>query len=248
MAKKIDESTLATLSRVTVEKNAVILTCGQLDRKQYQAVNEILENIGGKWNRKAKAHLFDGDPTDKLEAVLLAGEIVPPKKYGFFPTPPEIAQKLVDLAEVETHHKILEPSAGDGAIIRYIPECAELDCVEILPDNITKLKALGLDPAEGDFLSVVAIPAYHRIVMNPPFENQADIDHVSHACKFLLPGGRLVSVMSAGVMFRENKKTIGFRQMVEQYGWMERLPEKAFKDSGTNVNTIVVVIDKPEEA
>lgn len=70
MAKRIDNATLAILSRVTTEGNNVYLTCGQLDRKQYKAVNEILENIGGKWNRKTKGHVFSDDPNEKLESVI----------------------------------------------------------------------------------------------------------------------------------------------------------------------------------
>ena len=34
----------------------------QLDRNDYVKVNKALEALGGKWNRKAKAHLFDEDP------------------------------------------------------------------------------------------------------------------------------------------------------------------------------------------
>ena len=109
MAKLIDEKTLAILSRVTVEGNNIFLTCGQLDRKQYTAVNEVLENMGGKWNKKAKAHVYDTDPTDALEQVLLSGEIVPPKKYGYFPTPPELAKRVIELAEIEPGMSVLEP-------------------------------------------------------------------------------------------------------------------------------------------
>jgi hypothetical protein len=90
--KKIVDSILAILSRATVDGNSIILTCGQLDRKQYAAVNEILEAMSGKWNRKVKAHVFTEDPTDKLESVLLTGEIAPPKKYGYFPTPSYLAE------------------------------------------------------------------------------------------------------------------------------------------------------------
>jgi len=51
--------------------------------------------------------------------------------------------------------------------------------------------------------------------------------------------------MSAGVLFRENRKTVEFRELVNEYGRFERLPEDSFKESGTGVNTCVVVMDKP---
>lgn len=256
--KQIDEETLAILSRVTVEENAIFLTCGQLERKQYQAVNEVLENIGGKWNRKAKAHIYSDSPVDRLEQVLLTGEIVPPKKYGYFPTPPAIAKRLVDLAEITPFSflsflvlgssplsVVLEPSAGQGGIADYIPEDCELFCVELLPENAAVLKEKGYEVYQGDFLSVTPDATYTHIVMNPPFEKQQDIDHVTHAWKFLMSGGRLVSVMSAGILFRENKKTVDFRNFVEEHGYIERLPANSFKESGTGVNTCIIVINKP---
>lgn len=246
--KKIDESILQVLSRVTVDGNMIFLTCGQLDRKAYLAVNEVLENIGGKWNRKEKAHVYTEDPTERLESVLLTGEIIPPKKFGYFPTPDKIARQIIELAEIEPHHMVLEPSAGDGAIIKFIPECETLDCVEILPENIKKLQSLGMSPFECDFLILVEKPVYDRIVANPPFSYeghpQADIDHVNHMVGCLAPEGRIVSIMGAGVMFRENKKTITFRKMVEEHnGYFEKLPEKSFSESGTNVNACIVVIN-----
>lgn len=246
--KKIDEQTLSILSRVTVDGNQIFLTCGQLDRKQYLAVNEVLENIGGKWNRKAKAHIFDGDPTYRLENVLMTGKITPPKKNGYFPTPEPIAKKIIELAEIEPHHSVLEPSAGKGDIIKHIPKCRTLDCFEILPENIEALKKMGLDPFEQDFLSFIPDQDFDRIVANPPFSYeghpQADIDHVIHMWECLAPGGRIVSVMGAGVVFRENRKTVQFREFLDEHGSLERLPEGSFKESGTGVNTVLVVIDK----
>lgn len=247
MSKQIDEKTLTILSRVTVQGNTIFLTCGQLDRKQYQAVNAVLENMGGKWDRKAKGHVYNEDPTDALEQVLLTGEITPPKKYGYFPTPPELAKRVVELAQIGTGHRILEPEAGRAGIAGEIPlwAVAELDCVELLPDNVAWLKAHGYNVIHaGDFLTLTPNPIYDRIVMNPPFERQQDIDHVQHALKFLKPRGRLVSIMSAGVAFRENKKTLSFQELLEKHGWMERNPEGTFKESGTMVNTVTVVLDK----
>ena len=244
---KIDNQTLAILSRVTVEENRILLTCGQLDRKQYVAVNKILEAIGGKWNRKAQAHVFDSDPNERLESVLLTGSVTPPERYGFFPTPPEIARKLVDTAGIGPYHSVLEPSAGHGAILDCLPKCA-IECVEFLPDNAKVLADKGYDPLVCDFLMIEPNGTrYDRVVANPPFSYpghpQADIDHINHMMKFLAPGGRLVSVASAGVMFRENRKTIEFREMVLRQGFFEPLPEDAFKASGTKVRTVIVVIN-----
>ncbi len=245
MTKKINEATLSILSRVTVNGNIVFLTCGQLDRKQYQDVNAVLENMGGKWNKKIKGHVFAEDPTDKLEQVLLSGEIIPPKKYGYFPTPPEVAKRLIDLAEIEAGMSVLEPSAGQGGIADFIPQGCLIDCIELLPDNVAVLAKKGYMVQACDFLSIEPKPLYDRAVMNPPFEKQADIDHVTHAWGCVRPGGKLAAIMSAGVLFRENRKSAMFRELAEKYGYIERLPEQSFKESGTGVNTCMVVMDKP---
>lgn len=245
MARPIDEKTLGILSRVTVEDNLIFLTCGQLDKKEYKAVNDVLENMGGKWDRTKKAHVFKQDPTDALEQILLTGEIIPPKKYGYFPTPAALAQHIIKLANISPEHKVLEPSAGQGGIVDHFPGC-DAFCYELLPDNTRVLATKGHRVLhEGDFLGVEPTSWYDRVVMNPPFEKQADIDHVLHAWKFLKPGGRLVAIMASSVEYRENKKTAEFREMLNQYGQLERNPAGAFKESGTMVNTVTVVMDKP---
>ena len=80
--------------------------------------------------------------------------------------------------------------------------------------------------------------------MNPTFEKQYDIDHVLHAYSLLGNNGKLVSIMSAGMSFRQNKKSVDFRNFVEKHGYFEHLPENSFKESGTGVNTIIVVLNK----
>ncbi len=99
---------------------------------------------------------------------------------------------------------------------------------------------------------------YDRVVMNPPFDRERDIDHVLHAISFLKPGGVLVAIMSAGTELRETKKSKAFRELVEKmsgagrrWGGFHRgdvwrdLPERSFSSVGTNCNTIRLKITKP---
>ena len=112
---KISDEILGILSRCTVDGNTLYLPDEQLDRKTYTAVNKCLVNIGGKWNRKAKGHVFDHDPSDDLDSMLLTGETVDMKKvYQFFPTPKEIAQQMCRMAELDNDCVVLEPSCGRG--------------------------------------------------------------------------------------------------------------------------------------
>ena len=247
---KIAQDVLDILGRMEIEENVLKLTCGQLDPKQYKKVDLVLQAMGGKWNRKRGGHLFDGDPCDKLEMVLLTGEILRPQSFGYFPTPAPLAAQLVELAELEPEHLVLEPQAGQGglaeAIARIIPK-DNIHCVELLENHVSILQAKGFAAQEGDFLTIDPRPVYDRVVMNPPFSRQADITHVLHAYRFLKPGGRLTAIMSAGTTFRSDRKTLAFREFLDQRGWHEPLPEESFKDSGTSVNTIRVLLDKPHD-
>ena len=75
----IEEDVLTVLSTLEIDENDVMIT-KQLDRKLYLAVNKVLERIGGKWNRKAKAHVFDADPTERLNNVIECGVLDPKVK------------------------------------------------------------------------------------------------------------------------------------------------------------------------
>ena len=99
-----------------------------------------------------------------------------------------------------------------------------------------------------DFLEVAQKPNFDRVVMNPPFAKQADIAHVRHALGFVKPGGRLVSVMSAAVTWKTDRRTQSFHAMLESgFGFkgyhFEDVPEGAFKESGTAVRTVILVVD-----
>lgn len=245
---KVSNDVLAVLSAAEVNGNSLVLQ-GQLDRPMYVAVNKVLEAAGWKWNRKAKAHICDGEAVDVLEQVLLTGEVTVAKnEFGYFPTPRNVVDRLFELADLGARHYALEPSAGTGAIAAPMREkVMDLDCVELLPRNVEVLrKALPANSPvfECDFLGVKPSPKYDRIVMNPPFNRQADVRHVMHAAKFLNTRGRLVSVMSSGVAFRDDRLTRDFKDLLAaSNGDIEELPAGSFKESGTMVNTVIVTLE-----
>jgi len=249
---KISNDILAILDSCQIEGNAVRLTCGQLDRKTYESVNKVLTAIGGKWNRKAQGHIFDDDPVDVFQEVILTGEYARKRQdYGFFETPLSLAEQVMALADLKPNHSILEPSAGKGALLLPLGfDTYHIETIEIQPENCRTLRNLNYHNECTDFLSMKPeeCDEYDRILMNPPFavpgNPQADIDHVLHAFKFLSQGGRLVSIMSSGVTFRTNKKTENFRAwLAENDAEIHQNPDGAFKESGTMVNTVTVVME-----
>lgn len=243
---KIDNEVLAVLSGAKVDGLFLTLQ-GQLDRKLYERANKVLEAAGGKWNRKAKAHVFATDASERIDQILLTGAVeVPKDEFNYFPTPPEVVDRLMNLAGVEHGMRVLEPSAGQGAIAHACAAAgADVDCFELMAANHAILDGddrLG-KVVFGDFMLAEPDAIYDRVVMNPPFMKQSDIKHVLHALKFLKPEGVLIAVMSAGANYRVNKLTKDFRDLVEQRGGVfYSLPEGSFKASGTGVNTVIAVI------
>ena len=218
---------------------------GTLDRETYVEVNKAITLLGGKWvGGKTKAHVFPSDPRSKFGAALESDVIVDVKKklQAFF-TPPELARRVVQRASVE-RKTVLEPSAGHGALAEACVEAGSfsVNCMEIDQENWSVLKSKRFPAVCGDFLKVDPdksfFPDYDRVVMNPPFSRNQDIKHVNHALKFLKPGGRLVAIMSPNV------SRDGFRQLVDEHqATYETIEAGAFKESGTNIETILVTID-----
>lgn len=183
---------------------------------------------------------------------------------GFFPTPDDLADRLVRQADIRTGMTVLEPSAGWGNIadaVRRAQPSARLILFEVASPLLEILNWKGYctptvhghNLFRGDFLKAIpgAISGYQlvdRAVLNPPFEGLQDIDHVMHAYTWLKPGGRLVAIMSPSPFFRQDKKAVAFQQWLDtetSYDVAD-LPDGSFAkgERPTNVATRLVVIDK----
>jgi len=220
-----------------------ILTCGQLDRKLYERVNKALEAMGGKWNRSKGGHVFSLDPRSQVEGLIENGLLVV-EKDGFFETPPEVVNRMVEL--VWPTGKVLEPSAGLGAIASRLPVSKDrIFCIERNEQRAEHLRHKGYTVQCYDFLKYKAPEKFDTIFMNPPFEEGQDIDHVQHAYQCLANGGKLVSIMSEGTFFRGDRKATDFRDWAERVSaYTEQLPPESFKESRTNVSARLIVICK----
>ena len=185
------------------------------------------------------------DPIKKLERDLVGKKI-----DGYFPTPRNLVEQMMDYADIKPGHQVLEPSAGKGNIADIIKETepnAEIDVIEINQGLRSMLEVKGYTVVSNDFMDYGG-KKYDRIIMNPPFENFQDIDHVKHAYDLLKPGGKLVAIMGAGVK-NSRKKAVEFRQWIDEAGsYIEDLPDGSFKTSErqTGVATVMVTIEKPD--
>lgn len=160
---------------------------------------------------------------------------------GFYPTPSDLAERMVEKAELKPGQSVLEPSAGSGNIIRAIVEeggCS-ITSVEINTRLFDHLRETfeHMTHINSDFLSCNGnLAKFDRVIMNPPFEGTADIKHIQRAVEYLKPGGRLVAICAGGP--RQERE---LKPMADTW---EELPAGTFKDAGTMVNSVLLTINK----
>lgn len=249
---KISNDVLNILGQCRAEGFVLYLPDGQLARQDYLAVNKILEMLGGKWNRKVKGHIFDYDPEEALETVIVTGEVTDQKKeFQFFETPPELAERLCDMAELTADSVVLEPSCGKGSIADAVwkRKPKRLIGIELntgMNRYLTEKKYKTL--VGQDFLVFETEEFFDRIIMNPPFSKHQDAAHVQKAFDLLASGGILVAIISICFRFRTDCVYTQFRKFLEENSAeVTELPEGIFKDSGTMVRTCIIKIRKDAE-
>jgi len=187
----------------------------------------------------------------EIELKRLTAKLVGVKIPGFFPTPPAVADQVAQMLAIEPGMSVLEPSAGLGnlveAVLRAQP-AADVVAIERYGDLRAVLKHKGFKLAGvDDFTQLDKAHKFDRIAMNPPFENGQDIEHTLKAWEHLKPGGALVSILSEGVFYRQDKKATAFREFLEEHGNpsdVYKLPAGTFKDklTGHDTNTAARIV------
>lgn len=245
---KIDRVTMSILEMCSVNETNIHLPEVHLERALYLKVAKVLKMMGGKWNRGKKAHVFSEDPADLLDQTLMTEEVISlANELQYFPTPASIVDGMLAQAilRLQIGDAILEPSAGEGAIAIPFAEAGfkVTVCEKHLPfvkklseKNITVLP-------QRDFLDVEPCELFDAVIANPPFTKQQDIAHVSHMVDFVKERGLLMSVMSNGITFRQDKKTQALMEKLdcECSEWdLEQMEAGSFKKSGTMVSTVML--------
>lgn len=184
----------------------------------------------------AKLHAKRQDRQHEAAQGAEVRELVGQHPLDLFPTPPELAARMVQLARLDFGMIVCEPSAGTGNIAEAIRASGTTPiCIEMNYNAAQYLTRQGYAVDCADFLE--SEQTADRFVMNPPFSHGADVKHVEHARQLLKPGGLIVAIMSGGPRTRA---------YAEQYAdTIEDLPAGTFKQSGTNVSAILVTIPSP---
>jgi len=238
------------LQGCTIDGLIVKLPDVHLDRKLYQEVAKSLELIGGKWKGgKIFGFVFPSDPTELLQQISNGEKRNLKKEYQFFGTPDSLCDILVDLAEIQPDDEVLEPSAGQGAIVNAIHrETWNVRTVwgyELMDVNQISLnKLVGFRLLGNDFLTECDTH-FDKIIANPPFSKNQDIDHIYKMYDCLKDGGRIVTVASRHWETSSNKKETQFRNWLDEVGAkIQKVPSGTFKESGTMISTCIIVINK----
>lgn len=254
-AKRVIEEDVMTVLKNSAITGTHLKLPGQLDRKLYERVNKVLTIAGGKWNRSAGVHVFQADPREILGMAVSAGHIVDKKvELQQFFTPPAVAKVAVDrLMKGRTTKGItvMEPSCGSGnmlaALFEYDINPALVNAVEIDEPlaKAVQAKYPTMHVVNGDFLKLTKVASQDLVIMNPPFTNQQDIMHVTRALGHLKPGGRMVAIVSPAYGSSTTKKAEAFRELLDEHAIEEyNLPAGSFAASGTQVHTVMLVINK----
>ncbi|MET0374003.1 MAG: hypothetical protein ABW128_07065 [Rhizorhabdus sp.] len=167
---------------------------------------------------------------------------------GYFPTPAALVERMIAEAYLPEGADVLEPSAGSGAIADALRDAGHnVTCVERHATLCSILEAKGHKVIAGDFQEAADLGQFDAVLMNPPFEKGQDCHHVDLAWSYVKPGGALVAIMGAGVMFRSTSPYRGFRAFVAEHGGtFEEIPAGTFKESGTGVASVLLTMTKPE--
>lgn len=170
------------------------------DKHVKTEVARVMESIGAAVD--GETFRFDYEAREVIGDLVASGCIPDHKSHQFYPTPPSLAARVVELAEVGPEDTVLEPSAGQGAIAELLPKDRTV-CIEASALHCSVLRAKGLNVVAGDFLrsmgpdiaAALGRPTVTRVVMNPPFDRGQWQAHVEHASTLLAPGGRLVAIL-----------------------------------------------------
>ena len=238
------------LMHCTLEDNILKLPQVQFNKKSYAEAKKWIEEAGGSWmGGKVQGFTFPFN-AERVFSILHKGKRCNLQQdFQFFATPPEVADWLVMLAGgVHEDEKILEPSAGTGAIIDAIHRsCPDVivDCYELMPENKEILSKKDNICILGDDFTKCDVAQYDKIIANPPFSKNQDIRHVRRMYECLNPGGVLAAITGPHWEFGSESECKDFRQWLEDNGGKKfEIEEGTFKESGTGTKTIAIVINK----
>ncbi|MGW4371620.1 hypothetical protein ACWEKT_38970 [Nocardia takedensis] len=260
---EVPEFAREILRESRVEGNRLLLP-QQLDRGIYRKVDKVIAAMGGRWDRRARAHVFPEDPAQVIAAAVADGST--PKATAvtdaYYATPDRLAEQIVTgthsaIPGLGAGARVLEPSAGDGALVRAILAVNPNVHVTAVEPDSGRAGMIGSDPrvevAASTFedFAADASERFAAVVMNSPFalpgQSTIWIDHLHAAWNLLIGGGALLAIAPSGYTFRTDRRHRAIRELVTAHGGHQALPPGAFTTSGTDVNTVLLHARRPAD-
>ena len=248
---------ITSIKKCRVEGNIVHLPAEQIPN--YAEVKKALEKASGKYKRST--FVFPSAAQPFIDRICGGEKVDIKKEFQFYCTQPGLADTVVKLAHIEPWHIVLEPSAGQGSLIEAVHrkfwKKIIVDYYELMDNNRLVIeqkcdeKTINAQFVGIDFMIIDHFPyseayLYDRIIANPPFSKNQDIDHIRKMYERLRPGGRIVSIASTHWIHGKEQKCNDFRLWIESIkATVKSLPAGEFKKSGTSVASCIVIINKP---
>jgi 16S rRNA C967 or C1407 C5-methylase (RsmB/RsmF family) len=271
----LSEAALDVLRAAGATERSIHLVGVPDDRAAYAEVHYWLTSRPGfqTYSTGERAYLYRQDPRQTL-AEVTGWEPVRPasgehdKRLAYFATPDITASLMATEIGAIGTGRVLEPSAGDGALVRAVLRqhpAAEVTAVEVDDARVRLLyRQFRMPGVDGHVYSErfqdFALQAFEdssfvpfdAVVMNPPFTEPGDprawSTHFGLAWDLLAPGGRMVAILPNSYRFSELRAAREVRELVEGSGGMVvDLPESTFAGVGTNVRTVLVCTTKGSE-
>ena len=178
------------------------------------------------------------------------------KELQFYNTPINTVSELLKLIDFKVEGlDILEPSAGQGGILKILKEnfpnnnyyfCEFLEYnKDIILNNIQNVSFVC-----NDFLKIrdYTNKKFDLIIANPPFNKNQDIIHFAKMIEICKTGGYIISILSNSWRKKLSQKKIkNFISLLNQHKVdLIDLDKNSFKDIGLNIDTCILKLQKED--
>lgn len=167
----------------------------------------------------------------------------------YYPTPEPLGYMMTRWGRISEGESVLEPSAGHGAIARYVPTTNTMTAIEpsasLFSRLLIKAGGAGRKFENTTFENYNLVNKHDVVLMNPPFgtAGRLAVDHVAKAFNHLEEGGRIVAIIPRGSTDKKFEQWYDSAKNAVMTGEVI-LPDITFERAGTSVNCRVVILDK----
>jgi phospholipid N-methyltransferase len=175
-------------------------------------------------------------------------------------TPDFVCEKLIGKVPITDGSKILEPSVGDGKIVKYLMQkytfkglsinCFELNKERVFTasDNLYPFRGIReteISVSQQDFLQAPIQPVYDIVIACPPFKANIDLQHIMKMYDMLKRKGILTTLTYPFWITNNEPLQKEFRKWLttKEYQF-EMLPDNTFKEKDKNQPAAILTIYK----